>query len=993
MKIKAIKIGSQLKIGFGIILLLIVLLGVLSLRQSDMIAQQTNDLYQHPLQVRRAIGQLNNDILSMRLELSNFLHADGEVGRERSIRNIETFHSSSEQQFAVLRDRYLGPKQDIEEASNAFELWFAKLEDLKVLNANVINEETVHKLQLSDDYNGRPEFLLKSIMKIDDFAKSKGDELYQNSIVLVQTLRWQMVTFVLIIFGFSVLIVIYLIRNIRRPLKQISNATRRFRDGKIQARCNYLINNEFGVLSVAFNDLADTIETELTLNRQSAELAEVMLNENDANSFCHILISKLLEYTGSQLGALYLLNDAKTSFEKFVGIGLDEEGCKPFSATSFEGEFGPALATRKIQNITSIPEETQLKFSTVSGQFAPRGILTIPIIVGNEVVAVISLATIKLFAVNSLPLLDKIQSMLSARMDGILTWQKVIAFSKQLEIQNNELEVQKNELSVHSSELAEQNTELEMQKRQLDDANKMKTSFLSSMSHELRTPLNSVIALSGVLNRRLEGKIAPEEYSYLEVIERNGKQLLLLINDILDLSRIEAGREVVEINRFDISELIQEVFESIEPIAKQKSIVINFQVEGILPVIESDYEKIRHILQNIISNAVKFTEEGSVEIQVSHIDGSISILVSDTGIGISSNSMPYIFNEFTQADGSNSRKFGGTGLGLAIAKKYADLLGGDITVESTPDRGSKFRLTLPVHFPKIQLKSELTSPDMWKHFSKPIHIQGFAENRSKTILLVEDNDASIIQMKDILELQGYRILVAHNGQQALEQIARQIPDAMILDLMMPGVDGFEVLKRIREEKKTEYLPVIILTAKFVTKEELSFLKHNGIHQLIRKGNINKDQLLNEIAAMLQGGSKVDKPKLQEVVKPGSKSVPKILVVEDNPDNILTIKALIEDRCVVLEAEDGRKGFEMAQLHQPELILLDIALPELSGTELLNLLRKEQALQHIPVIAVTASVMKGERENFLACGFDGYIAKPIDHELFEKTIQKYIPTIR
>ena len=989
MKTTDIKIGTQLQIGFGLILLLIILVGVFSLNQTDKIAQQSIGIYQHPLQVQRALGQLNIDILSMRLEFADFLLATGDPYREKSIKSIESSHISAEQQFTILTDRYLGPKQDIADAQIAFEQWFTKLEDLRDFDPKALNAGSIYQLQMSDDFKKRPELLLKTIKKMDDFAKAKGEELFQNAIQLDQTLHWQMVMFVIGIFAFSMIIVFNLVRNIRHPLKQISAATKLFRDGKTQTRSNYLNDNEFGMLSTAFNDLADTIETELALNKQSSKLAEIMLNENDAYSFCFALLNKLIEYTGSQLGAVYLLNGTKSTFDKFVGIGFGEEGSKSFSATHFEGEFGASLSTKKIQYITAIQEDTQFTFSTVAGKFKPREILTVPIVIGNETVAVISLATIKLFNVNSLPLLYKIQSMMSARMDGILTWQKVVSFSKQLEIQNNELEVQKNELSFHSSELAEQNIELEMQKRQLDEANKMKTSFLSSMSHELRTPLNSVIALSGVLSRRLKGKIAADEYSYLEVIERNGKQLLLLINDILDLSRIEAGREVVEINRFNICELVHEVFESVEPIAKQKNINISFQVEGILPLIETDYEKTRHILQNIVSNAVKFTEVGSVEIQVSHIEGSISILTSDTGIGIGEDTLPYIFNEFTQADGSNSRKFGGTGLGLAIAKKYADLLGGDITVESIPNSGSKFNLTLPLYYSKSQTGHVLTGPDTWNHLSKPIHIPGFDENSGKTILLVEDNDSIIVQLKDILELQGYRILEAHNGQQALEQIARKIPDAMILDLMMPGVDGFGVLKRIREEKKTEFLPVIILTAKFVTKEELAFLKHNGIHQLIRKGDINKDQLLNEIAAMLQVGSKLAKARPSEEAKPVKSSAPTILVVEDNPDNILTIKALIDDRCLVLEAVDGRKGFEMAVLHRPELILLDIALPEMSGTELLKSLRKEHALRHIPVIAVTSCAMQGDRENFLAFGFDGYLSKPIDRELFEKLIKKYI----
>ena len=354
MKFKAIKIGSQLQIGFGVIVFLIVLLGVLSLRQTDKIAQQTIDLYQHPLQVRMALGQLNNNILSMRLEFSNFLHAIDEQAKEKSIKNIEAFHSNAEQQFAILNERYLGPKQDIVEALDAFEQWFMKMEVIKDQVYNVINKESLRQLQLTDDYNGKPELLLKLINKIDDFAEAKGNELFQNAINLDQVLRRQMVMFVLAIFAFSLFILFNLVRNIRRPLKQISDATRSFREGKIQTRCDYLQKNEFGALSSAFNDLADTIETELTLNKQSSKLAEIMLNENEAHGFCYQLLNALIEYTGSQLGAVYLLDGSNTTFEKFVGIGLDGEGIKTFSATHFEGEFGTALATKKIQYITSI---------------------------------------------------------------------------------------------------------------------------------------------------------------------------------------------------------------------------------------------------------------------------------------------------------------------------------------------------------------------------------------------------------------------------------------------------------------------------------------------------------------------------------------------------------------------------------------------------------------------------------------------------------------
>ena len=950
----------------------------------------------------------------MRLEFRNFLLAQTDQERQAAILNSDVHQADAEKQFQILSERYLGPPSDIENAQVAFNRWVqVRLGNRETGKAGNI-PEALARLEKTGDIGTEREQLLNYIRIIDDFAKSKANELLFRATNLKNILNRQLEFLVIGILGLSILIIYFLNRNIRRPVVELARVTNLFREGKMDVRSKYQSSNEFGQLSTSFNHMAKTIEAEMTLNNQAAKLASVMLSEDDAHKFSHALLSSLLEQTNSQMGAVYFLNDDKTVFEHFECVGMDQGGCKPFSAIHFEGEFGTALSTKKIQHITNIPEDTRFSFHTVSGKFIPREIITIPIVSGNETVAVISLMSIKNFSKNSIRLIHSIQGMLNARMDGILTYRKLKDFSQQLSRQNteletqrqelhilnkelthrseivsaanSELEAQKRELSAQASELTEQNVELEMQKKQLDESNRLKTSFLSNMSHELRTPLNSVIALSGVLNRRLSGKVPEEEYSYLDVIERNGKQLLSLINDILDLSRIEAGREEVEINRFNVRELINEVVEIIDPQAKQKNIVLLYIPGTDLTPIKSDYVKCRHILQNIVVNAVKFTEEGSVEIIAEEVGHSIRITVSDTGIGIDQEHIHQIFDEFRQADGSSSRKYGGTGLGLAIAKKYTELLGGSIEVESKRGKGSKFVLSLPLQYIAIQENIKNYVDQLKPTKSGSI---GNINTTGKTILLVEDNEAIVVQMKDILLQEGYHIMVAHNGNEALKQIEQQIPDAMILDLMMPEVDGFEVLKRIRNEEKTDHLPVIILTAKYVTKQELAFLKNNGIHQLIQKGDINKDQLLSTVARMTFPDSvPVDIP----IVKPAKFPVtgtPLVLVVEDNPDNMITIKALLDGKCKIIEAEDGRTGVEMARTQQPHLILMDIALPGMNGIEALNEIRKEENLEMVPIIAVSASAMKGDREDFIALGFDGYISKPIDNVLFEKTIEEFL----
>ncbi len=370
------------------------------------------------------------------------------------------------------------------------------------------------------------------------------------------------------------------------------------------------------------------------------------------------------------------------------------------------------------------------------------------------------------------------------------------------------------------------------------------------MSHELRTPLNSIIALSGVLNRRLEEKIPKEEYGYIDIIIRNGRQLLEIINDILDLAKIEAGRDEIYLQKFNLGELISEVVEMITPQAHQKELKISLNLKSDI-TLTSDYNKCRHIMQNLMSNAVKFTDKGEIEITGQTTPESLIISVRDTGIGIDKEHIPFIFDEFHQADSSNTKRYGGSGLGLAIAKKYANLIGGDISVKSIIGEGSIFTVIIPLKINGSDNLQGLLDSNHITEIKGDINSIDIENSDPVRLLLVEDSEAGIIQIKDILEEEGYTIDVALNGVEAVDQISKAIPDAMILDLMMPEMDGFEVLKAIRGKEETSRLPVLILTAKYLSKEELSFLKHNNVHQLIRKGNVSREQLIKAIASLVK----------------------------------------------------------------------------------------------------------------------------------------------
>ncbi len=990
MKIKDMKIGTQLMLGFGAMLIFVLFLGVVSYQMNNQLFTQTKTIYDHPLKVRMAIGILNSDILSMRLGTRDLMLAKTEQEKQAALLMMESASADASKQFDILESQYLGDPNDVDEAYKAFINWKTAREE----NTRLALSGEVEKVKASVLSTGNVgiyrELLVAKIKIIDDFAKNKATNLFTSSVELSSQLNRELLLIVVSILLLSLIINFVLLRNIRKPMDKLTEATRRFHDGDMSARSSYQSGNEFGRLSDSFNILAEKIQVKTGLDQKVSGLANILMSEDEAKKFFQALLSTLSKLTSSQMAAVYFLSDNNNSFDYFESVGLSSRAKQSFSARLFEGEFGAALSEKRIIHISQIPDETRFSFPVVSGQFRPSEIINIPILQFNEVVAVISLASLHGFSGESLQLLQEVWLMITARINGVLAFKKSIEFLGKLDMQNKELAQQSKEMVQQADELKEYNIELEIQKKQLNESNQLKSAFLSNMSHELRTPLNSVIALSGVLNRRLKNKISEDEFSFLRIIEKNGKQLLSLINDILDLSRIEAGKEEISYSSFAIQNQISGILESLAPIAEEKGISLINHVQADLGMIVSDSTKCHHILQNIIGNAIKFTEKGSVEVSAELKNGRLNIGIKDTGIGIAKEHLPYIFDEFRQADGKSTRKFGGTGLGLAIAKKYTQMLQGTIEVRSQEGAGSVFVIT----FPERPSGHHSHEPELKLHEHKPIASFSNSPDKNsgagKTLLLVEDSEPQIIQLTDILKEKGYILQVARNGKEALEAVRISIPDAMILDLMMPEADGFEVLKSIRENNDTSQIPVLILTAKHISKEELNFLKGNHIYQLIQKGDVNRNELLLHINNMIFPAVSTDR--LSPDKKPPripTDGKAKILLIEDNEDNTTTVKALLDGKYELISDCNGLSGLEKARTIVPDLILLDISLPGIDGYTVLNEIKKLETLKETPVIALTARAMKGDREDLLRQGFDDYISKPIDSDLFEKTIQEWL----
>jgi len=450
-------------------------------------------------------------------------------------------------------------------------------------------------------------------------------------------------------------------------------------------------------------------------------------------------------------------------------------------------------------------------------------------------------------------------------------------------------------LQMQTQEMKIQADELKNRQVQVEEADRLKSEFLSNMSHELRTPLNSVLVLSRIMLSRGTGKKPEEDAQYLEVIERNGRNLLGLINDILDLSKIESGNMEAVLSEFDPSEPVEDAVKTIQSLAESKGLDIGCNIEDV-SLIYSDKDRVRQVLLNLLSNAVKFTCKGEINLTVSVSDEQISFVVRDTGIGISEFDLPHIFKEFRQADGSTTRQYGGTGLGLAISQRIARLLGGEIHVQSQVDKGSTFTLVLP------------------------------------------------LEHKD----------------------------------------------RKKSKEKTIHMPA--------KREEHDFMKHANIRQLVQKDNLNREQIIDCVRNLVKENQiKEKRPEaisehlpLKSDISGHTEKNKIILVVEDNPDNllsILTILKVTEYGCIT--AGDGEEAVRMAKEYHPGLILMDIQLPVLSGIDAAKQIKSDETLAEIPIIALTAKAMKGDQENILSAGCDDYIAKPLDPDILVERIKKWM----
>jgi PAS domain S-box-containing protein len=478
-------------------------------------------------------------------------------------------------------------------------------------------------------------------------------------------------------------------------------------------------------------------------------------------------------------------------------------------------------------------------------------------------------------------------------------------------------------------------SELEKARRDAEEANHAKSAFLANMSHELRTPLNAIIGFTRIVKRKGEKLLPDKQIENLDKVLVSAEHLLGLINTVLDISKIEAGRMEVHTSSFDLKSLINLVAATTQPLLKDGNVAFNTHVPDDLPMVNSDIEKIKQVLINLVSNAAKFTHQGEISVNLRQVKDQIEIDVADTGIGISPEAMEHIFEEFQQADSSTTREYGGTGLGLSISRSLARLLEGDLRVTSEPGVGSTFTFSFPISYGQQEEDTAPVQAD-----------QSRMGGTEPLILVIDDNEDAIYLMREMLEGAGYRVAVARDGDEGLAMAVELAPFAITLDIMMPKKDGWQVLHDLKANPVTKSIPVILIS--IVDQKALGY--RLGAEDYLVKP-LKEDEILNSLKH-IKGNS-------------GDKPLKKLLVVDDDPMVKDMISQLLEGKPYeVQSATDGLDALEKIREDKPDAILLDLMMPRLDGFGLIERLKQDPELADLPVIVLTAKLLNQKEKEAL-----------------------------
>jgi signal transduction histidine kinase/CheY-like chemotaxis protein len=777
------------------------------------------------------------------------------------------------------------------------------------------------------------------------------------------------------------------------------------------------------------------------LKSNLAKFTQMLQGQRDLDTVCNRVLSELAQVVFAHYGAFYILkyDEELVSGPKlklFASYAHQHGIDVPKEFAIGEGLIGQCAWEKGRVLLTNIPKG-YINITSGLGKVKPSTLIILPVLFENNVKAVIELASLQNFNETHLDFLGQVTESIGIvlnnieannRTEKLLTQSQSLAGELKIqqeelrrtndELQDNALLLvkQKEEVEAKNNEVEEARRSLEEKAEQLTLTSKYKSEFLANMSHELRTPLNSLLILAQQLYENAEGNLTEKQTRYAKTIHSCGDDLIQLINDILDLSKIESGFISTHISSVPITDIAMFVETTFKPIAEARNLRFKINVEASLPeFINSDIQRLNQILKNLLSNAFKFTEKGEVTLKIfeakrvwepgnHHLDTAkkvIAFSISDTGIGITPEKQMIIFEAFQQAEGSTSRKYGGTGLGLSISRGLAELLGGSIELESTPSKGSTFTLFLPIDdLPGITVHE---SQEGNKGSYRPgdengdidnllntllVSNEGVGQRRldivdeminqtgddrtrigpaDKVVLVVEDDFRFGKIIIDEAHDHGMKVIIATNYLEVFDFINRFSPIAITLDIKLNSTSGWKVLDLLRNDLNYRHIPVHVISG----EENRQLALRRGARNFLLKPVSN--EALNEL--------------FDDIVSFHNRIIRKILVVEDNDaDSSQIVRVIQDDNMKVSIAQTGSAAFEMLQTEDPDCIILDYSLPDVSGTELLNKVTRLKG-KLTPVIVYSARDFNGVEAHNIGMNVNGIIQKSVDsiEQLLEATV--------
>ena len=737
-------------------------------------------------------------------------------------------------------------------------------------------------------------------------------------------------------------------------------------------------------LTTDVNTEQDWLKTNL------ARFTNMLQGQRELSTVGRLLLSELTPLVNAHMGVIYQVDSEEhPQLRLLSAYAADGANPHPQFVQFGEGLIGQCAMDKRQRLVSDIPRDA-MPINSALLRVIPKNLVVLPILFENQVKAVIELSSVSPFTTSQMTFLEQLTDSIGIVLNSIEATMQTEGLLKQsqqlageLQTQQKELQQTNDQLEQKAQQLAERNVEVERKNQEIEQArraleekatelsltSKYKSEFLANMSHELRTPLNSILILGQQLTENPDGNLSPKQVEFARTIHGAGTDLLNLISDILDLSKIESGTVTVDAEEIITSSLLDTVGRPFRHEAENRQLAFNISVdENLARSMVTDSKRLQQVLKNLLSNAFKFTAEGGVRLTVSAALGGwsaehpilnnapavVAFEVTDTGIGIPLEKQKLIFEAFQQADAGTSRKYGGTGLGLAISRELASLLGGEIHLRSAPGKGSTFVLYLPLKYagptvaPRIPASTYSTAPALQVAATQERVIEQLPDDRlnlepGDTILLIVEDDPHYARVLiDLARDKGFKVLVANRGAEALDLAKQFQPTAVSLDVFLPDMLGWTVLSQLKHNPLTRHIPVQIIT-----------LDEDRQHALARGAFsfVNKPTTTEGVAAALS--------QIKEYAKPRRK---RLLIVEDNAAEQMSIRELLDHKDIeILTSGTGAGALSTLRDNPCDCVVLDLRLPDMSGFEVLNQLRGDETLSNVPVVVFTGRELSTEED--------------------------------